>query len=336
MKFGTGALRALSLAVIAPLLASCGGQSLVAFNPARIIVFGDEASVIVAGSTPSDGRKYTINAFDTTNNVVNCGSNAIWIQVLALGYNISFPQCQLPADSRVVGQIRALAGAQAGGTGDIDLTAQVTRQLALAPVDGGGITNTDLVTVYAGVNDIIAAFERYKAGASSDAVVADVEAAGETLANQVNRIAAAGGRVIVSTVPDVGVTPYAVSRTVDDAAQLTFLTGRFNARMLVTINNNGRLIGLIELNPYLISVVANPLPYGIANATQAGCLPTDALKCTSQYDSLNPELVLDATSTVPASDPSYLWLWATDLQLSPKGHAQLGNLALSRASNQPF
>ena len=144
MKFRTGALRALSL-VIAPCLPPGGGQSLVAFNPARIIVFGDEAA-IVAGSTPSDGRKYTINAFDTTNNVVNCGSNAIWIQVLALGYNISFPRSVgLPADSRVVGQIRALLAGRWNWRHRP--TAQVTRQLALAPVDGGGITNTDLVTV---------------------------------------------------------------------------------------------------------------------------------------------------------------------------------------------
>lgn len=336
MKFGVGALRAWSLALVAPLLASCGGESLVPFNPARLIVFGDEASVITAGATPTQGRKYTINAFDATNNVVNCGSNPIWIQVLALGYNISFPECQLPADAFVVGQIRAIAGAKAGGSGDIDLTAQVTRQLDLAVVDGGGITNTDLVTVYAGVNDIVAAFERYKAGASADAAVADVEAAGETLAAQVNRIAAAGGRVIVSTVPDVGVTPYAVSRTLEDAELLTTLTGRFNARLLVTINNNGRLIGLIELNPYLISVVANYLAYGILNVTEAGCLPADALNCTSEFSSLNPQLVLDAKSTDPVSDPSYLWLWATATQLSPKGHAQLGNLALSRAVNQPF
>ena len=322
MKFRTGALRALCIGVFSALLASCGGEELVPFSPARLIVFGDEASVLVAGTTPADGRKYTINFADDTTGAVDCGRNPIWIQVLATEYNINFPQCPLPAEAVTVGQIRAIAGAKAGGAGDIDLTAQISRQLALPAADGGGINTTDLVSVYIGVNDIVAAYERYRSGASFDEAIAEVEAAGETLAGQINRIADAGGKVIVSTVPDVGVTPYAVGLSVDDAARLTFLTGRLNARLLVTINNDGRKIGLIELNPYLITVVANPLAYGYLDVRSAACLPLDPLVCT------NKTLQPDATS--------YNWLWATALQFSPAGHAQLGSLAASRAKNQPF
>lgn len=322
MKFGIGALRALCVATLAALLASCGGESLVPFSPARLLVFGDQASALVAGSTPADGRKYTINFADDTTGAIDCGRNPTWVQVLALAYDISFPECPFPVEAAVVGQIRALNGATAGGTGALDLTAQITRQLELAAVDGGGITTSDLVTVFIGVNDIVAAFERYQAGGSFEAATAEVEAAGETLATQVNRIAAEGGKVIVSTVPDVGVTPYAVSKTLDDAARLTFLTGRFNARLLVTINNDGRKIGLIELNPYLISVVGNPLAYGYLDVRNAACKPLDLLTCT------NKTLQPDATS--------YNWLWAGALQLSPGGHAQLGSLATSRAKNQPF
>ena len=96
-------------------------------------------------------------------------------------------------------------------------------------------------------NDIVAAFERYKAGASADAAVADVEAAGETLAAQVNRIAAAGGRVIVST--GSRRQRHALRRlALEDAEQLTTLTGRFNARLLVTINNN-RAVDRPDRNP---------------------------------------------------------------------------------------
>jgi outer membrane lipase/esterase len=322
MKFGTGALRALCVGVLSALLVSCGGEELVPFSPARLIVFGDEASVLVAGATPADGRKYTINYADDATGAVDCGRNPIWTQVLASAYNITFLECPFPAEAAQVGYIRALAGAQAGGNGDIDLTAQVSRQLALPEANGGGINTTDLVSVFIGVNDIVAAYERFRAGGSFDVAVAEVEAAGETLANQINRIAEAGGKVIASTVPDVGVTPYAVALSADDAARLTFLTGRLNARLLVTINNDGRKIGLIELNPYLIAVVANPLGYGYLDVREAACVPLDPLVCT------NKTLQTDATS--------YNWLWATALQLSPGGHAQLGSLAASRAANQPF
>ena len=48
----------------------------------------------------------------------------------------------------------------------------------------------------------------------------------------------------------------------NDNEFLTQLTARVNAKLLVTVENNGRKIGLIELNPYVASVVFNPLAYG--------------------------------------------------------------------------
>lgn len=330
MKFGIRALRALCVALTATLLSSCGGEELIPFSPARLLVFGDQASVIVAGAAPADGRKYTVNYADPDTGVVDCGRNPIWVQVLALGYNISFPQCPLPADAVVVGQIRAIDGAQAAGSRDIDLTAQITRQLELSAADGGGINSTDLVSVFAGVNDIVAAYERFKAGGSFEQATAEVESAGEALAAQINRIAATGGKVIVSTTPDVGVTPYARAQSADDAARLTFLTGRLNARLLVNINNNGREIGLIELNPYLISVVGNPLAYGYLDVRSAACLPLDPLV------PLDINLLNCTNKTLQPDATSYNWLWAGATQLSPGGHAQLGSLALTRAKNQPF
>lgn len=326
MKFGTGALRASCIALFSALLVSCGGEDLVPFSPARLIVFGDEASVIVAGATPADGRKYTINYADDTTGAVDCGRNPIWIQVLAIGYKISFAECPFPVEATQVGYIRAKVGATGSGNSDIDLTAQITRQLALPASEGGGINSTDLVTVYVGVNDVVAALERFKAGLTTyDEAISEAEAAGETIALQINRIANAGGKVITATVPDVSATPYGNAQTVENTALLLALTQRVNARMLVTIDNDGRKIGLIEINPYLIAVVGNPLVYGYLDVREAACVPLDPpdpLECT------NKTLQPDATS--------YNWLWASSLQLAPGGHAQLGSLAASRAANQPF
>lgn len=179
-----------------------------------------------------------------------------------------------------------------------------------------------------GTNDVVAAFERYEAGtASADEAQAQAEAAGTAIATQVNRIAAAGGKVIMATVPDVSLTPYGRSKDATGFALLSFLTARVNAKLLVNINNNGRMIGLIEINPWVINVVAYPATYGYVNAIDAACVPLDVLRCTTAT------LKTDSDGVAAGS---FTWLWASALQISPGGHLQLGNLASSRAHNQPF
>jgi outer membrane lipase/esterase len=331
MKFRSTVLRAAGATALAALLASCGGSSngLVAFVPARILVFGDQASVITV-----DARKYTINALNA-DSTINCLLNPLWTQILASSYGKGFPECPLSTEATApTSRILAKAGATAGGTGSIDLAQQVSRQLDLPTADGGGIGSNDLVTVFVGVNDVVTAFERFEAGEISEAeAIALAEQAGVAVATQVNRIADAGGKVLVSTVPDVSRTPYARSKGLDGIARLTFLTARVNGKLLVTINNDGRKIGLIELNPYLVSVIANRAYYNYLNVSYAACVPPVTLDCTTNTLLLtNPEPGPLYGNPINADQ----WLWASELQLSPKGHAQLGNLAQSRAHNQPF
>jgi outer membrane lipase/esterase len=321
-------LHAVGVVALSALIASCGGSSngLVAFGPARIIAFGDEASVI----TPS-GRKYTVNALSADGSI-DCTGNPIWIQALASSYGMVFPQCVgTSTDPNPASLILAQPGATAAGTSDTDLAQQITLQLEQPVSDGGGISPNDLVTVYIGVNDVIEAFLSYQAGASTNDVRAQAELAGVAIATQLMRIADAGGKVLVTTVPDVGATAFARSLDAISAAELTVLTGRLNAKMLLTLNNagynDGRKIGLIEINPYVISVVANPVAYGYVNVTDAACVPLDPVLCTT--DTLQ-------TNSDGTSAGAFTWLWASALQLSPGGHKQLGNVAASRAHNQPF
>ena len=327
MKFRLTLLRVACAVATAALLASCGGgtsNGLVAFVPARILVFGDQASVITA-----DGRKYTINAVNA-DGTVNCVSHPIWTQGLASSYGLVFAECPgTSATAAPTSRILALAGATAGGSGEIDLARQVTRQLELPADAGGGISSNDMATVFIGVNDIVAAYESFEAGGISEAeAIAAAEQAGVAIATQVNRIANAGGRVVISTVPNVGVTPYARAKGAAAMAWLTKLTERVNGKLLITINNDGRKIGLIELNPYLIAAVGPPPGYGYVNVKDAACVPPITLNCTTSTLTTDPDSGTPATATT--------WLWASDLQLSPQGHAQLGNLAVTRAHNQPF
>ena len=176
---------------------------MVAFVPARILAFGDQSSVITV-----DGNKYTINALNT-DGTVDCVSNPIWTQVFASSYGMVFPECPgtstgTPPTSRILAQ----AGAKTAGTDEVDLAQQITRQLEMSVVDGGGISSGDLATVFIGVNDVVAAYQSYEAGASASDVQTQVKAAGVALAAQIARMVAAGGKVMVSTVPDVGLSPY--------------------------------------------------------------------------------------------------------------------------------
>lgn len=327
MEFRSILLRSGAVLALAALLSSCGGESLVAFVPSRILSFGDQSSVITTEAVPARGRKYTINAVNE-DGTINCTANPIWNQVLATAYGRGFPQCPSSLEaSAPVSRILAKPGATAGGSGPDDLTEQITRQLALPAADGGGIGDGDLVSVLIGVNDVVAAYERFEAGASAAEATAQAEAAGTAIALQVNRIAALGGKVIMATVPDVSLTPFGRSKGAEGMILLSALTARVNAKLLVNLNNNGRQIGLIELNPYLLNVVAYPSAYGYDNAVDAACIPPDVLNCTT----LTLRKGIDGVDAGPFS-----WLWADALQLSPGGHQQLGNLAASRAQNQPF
>lgn len=320
--------RVLMLALAAALLASCGGTDVVDFVPARILSFGDESSVITA-----DGKKYTVNGIvpeSGTPGTIDCVVNPIWNQVLATSYGLTFAQCPgSVAGSTPTSRILAVEGATATGTRDIDLAQQITRQLELPAADGGGINSNDLATVLVGVNDVVSIYERYKSGdITSPQAIALAEQAGETIANQLNRITDAGGKVIIETVPDVSVTPYARNEDADGQAVLAELTARLNARLLVTLDNDGRKIGLIEINPYVLSVVTNPLAYGYVNVSDGACLSTYPLPdCTTTTLKTNPD---------GSSATAFTWLWANALQLSAGGHQQMGNLASSRAHNQPF
>lgn len=324
--------RGLTLAAICALLASCGGTSSVNFVPARVLSFGDESSVITA-----DGKKYTINAVAAgsgTPGTVDCVANPIWNQLLATSYGLTFAQCPgSVAGSTPSSLILAREGATASGTREIDLPQQITNQLAAPAADGGGISSNDLVSVLIGVNDVVSIYESFKRAEITSAQATTLaEQAGETIAGQLNRITAAGGKVIIATVPDVSLTPYARAESVDGQAVLALLTARLNARLLVTLDNDGRKIGLIEINPYVLTVVGNPGAYGYVNFKDGACLDSAPLpNCTA--NTLRTDL-----TTVPANTTltAFNVLWANALQMSAGAHRQMGNLASSRAHNQPF
>jgi len=296
------------LAVLA-LLASCGGGDRVTtFTPERLIAFGDESSVIT-----TDGKKHTVNAVDAAG-AIACASNHNWVLYLSQVFGLVFAQCN-PSAATVTAIDYAAAGAKVA-----DISTQIDLHLA-----SGGFRSKDLVTVLAGANDVIEQYRLFP-GVSEATLIATVEARGTALAAQVNRIAQAGGKVLISTLPDLSLSPFAIAEnaadpTTDRAALIGRLVDRFNARMRINLINDGTMIGLVFGDQVVQLMVRIPANYSLVNVTNVAC--TTALPdCTTQT------LVTGASADT--------WLWADSLQLTPAGHRQLGASAEGRARNNPF
>jgi outer membrane lipase/esterase len=309
----TRLFRTLALITATGLLASCGGgvSQSQTFTANRVLAFGDEHSVI-----NSDGSKYTVNALAADGVALDCNNNVVWVQTVATHYGLTFPQCTSAA-AAPASRILATPGASVS-----DLAAQIDQQIS-----AGGIQAGDLATVLVGSNDVAAQLLQLSA-LGEGALLARIDAAGAALAQQVNRLAELGAKVVVATIPDMGLTPFAGDRsagsTNPNPALLSKLSRRFNDAMLVRITNDGRKIGLVLLDEYLQATDrarAAGVAGSYANTTAAAC--TVALpQCA------NNTLVAGATTTT--------WLWADELRLGAGAQANLGALAVARIRANPF
>lgn len=298
--------------LVSALLSACGGgEQASTFHASRVIAFGDEFSVI-----NSDQSKYTINALVSGTTTLDCEANPIWIQGLAAVYGVAFAQCPSTRGLQSVGLIYATNGAVVA-----DLATQIDAQLA-----NDGFHDGDLVTVLVGANDVVAQFAQYST-LGEEQLLSNLDAAAIELANQVNRLADLGAKVLISTIPNMGLTPFGGDRsagsTDGNPALLSRLSTRFNDTLLVNLTNDGHKIGLIQLDEYLRAIdTATRAGRGtVANTTLPACavaLP----HCT--------------TNTLVADAVGATWLWADNRHLAPVGQAGLASLAATRAQNNPF
>jgi phospholipase/lecithinase/hemolysin len=303
--------RPLAAALLATLLAACGGgtSQIDPFEAKRMVAFGDELSVLT-----SDGRKYIVNRLDDSD-VVDCALNPIWVQSLAAIYGFVFAECNPENVAEPKAVMRAAAGARVA-----DLVLQIDAQLA-----GDGVADQTLVTVLVGGNDVIDLYGGYPA---TDRATLLLEAAnrGAAIATQVNRLVDAGARVIIATVPDMGLTPYALAEKaahadIDRAKFITDLTTALNTGLRTTVLNDGRFIGLALADEMVQAMAKVPTAFGVANIKDGACavaLPA----CTEDT------MVSGADATT--------WLWADALRIGFNAQNRLSILAINRARNNPF
>jgi outer membrane lipase/esterase len=290
-------------------LASCGGgtSQIEPFQAQRVIFIGDQTVGLL-----SDGRRYGINFLNADKNF-DCAQLPIWSQQLASSFGFATDHC----GGGALAVTRAFADAKVA-----DLDAQIS------PLLGAGVTSKDLFVVMVGMNDIIDLFENYTGdrscdtgtrGPQGDTLMGQVDARGNQAAVQISRILSADARAIVSTVHDLGYTPYALTRNAQTL--LSCMTARFNARVRVDIKPlDGRLWGLVLADDDTLAVVRSPSIIGASNVTDAACAVAPPA-CTT--DTLKP-----------GANTAYLW--ADDRHFGPLMHNQLASEAINRARNNPF
>jgi phospholipase/lecithinase/hemolysin len=301
------------------LLAACGGgDTQEPFVPNRALAFGDELSAVQA-----DGRKHSINAFRITDATtspptestteVDCARNPLWVQTVAASFGLVFDRC-LGSATVASGQTLAAAGQKVA-----DLDAQI------AAVTGAALNDNDLALMLVGMHDILELYGRYPAE-SAGTLLDEARARGASYGQKINALAQRGPAVVVLTVPDLGLTPFALAQNTSTgdagrAALLSELTAAFNNRMSVTLINDGRLIGLVYADIETQNMARFASAYGLTNVTAAAC--TVALPgCTTST------LVTDATAAG--------YMWADDLRPGPTTQARMATLAEFRAKNNPF
>jgi len=291
------------------LLASCGGggSTVDGFDAKRLLTFGDELSIV-----QDDGHTW-VPTYVTDDGEEDCDAYPTWVQLLASNQGLVFGGCN--PDAR---DVTAYSLATEGAT-VADFEAQVDDFEATDT-----ISSRDLVTVMVGLHDILEAYSRYPATSAGD-LVDELKARGDELGQAINRLTETGAPVIVSTIYNLGLTPYAHAEneaTGEDRANvLERLTTAFNDGMRLAILNDGSKIGLVLADDIVGALENYPGSYSIDDTENAVCLVAPP-NCTTDT------LVEDGS----VSD----YLWADDLHPSRTAHRYIGNSAINRVDNNPF
>ncbi len=312
--------------VASALLTACGGgtSQVEAFHPARLIVFGDENSMIKDDGNTGDGFKYTINDRTATNEG-KCLALPTFVQSLASHYGFVFKQCN-PSGDLPKAFVQALEFARVD-----DATTGLAQQIASVP----DLNVTDMVSVMIGANDVIELYERTQNGGMSSAdAMAEAARRGTHAAEQVSAILKTGARAIVVLTPDMGLSPYAMSANLIDpgaSALMSSLTYQFNGNLRTQITpNDGRYFGLVLGDDSVAAMAKSPSSFLSApsDATNAACTTALVTDCVITNDT--------ATTTLVNGAASGTHLWASDRNFGPNAHSRIAAQVVARAANNPF
>lgn len=370
-------------AVAAALVAGCGGggsDSPVVVKFGKMVSFGDSLSdtgAFAVGSVAAlGGGRYTINSGSQT------APTKIWVDLLSAQMGVPVPcsairglESRAPfgapvavtttagctnyaqGGSRVIAPFgpanKALPDAAGGAVGQ--LTYPVTQQIAAhLTANSGTFAATDLVTVFAGGNDVfmnggavgaaagggigavgaallagwtngadalagtLAGGGAAAQGAAAQKAIETMTQAGATLAAQVaTQIVGKGAKyVLVVNLPDLASTPNGL----ENAAAAPFANQMVQAFNGALTKGLAGVSGVVIVDAYTTSIdqFKNPATYGATNSTNRACkrAPQNVLDGAS--------LVCNTTNTIAGDVSRYVF--ADDVHPTPYGHQLLGQL----------
>jgi outer membrane lipase/esterase len=302
-------------------LASCGGGTYQqkVFVPARILTFGDENSRMEG----SQGLKYSVNGISTATQLVDCSLNPIWNETLASSYGLVYQRCNVNANF----ETPAIDLTTVGATVD-----DVVKSVA-AFTAGDTFNGNDIVTIWVGMHDVL---NEYKSNATGDETVllSNMKEQGIKLAGVVNQIENAGAKVILLTIPDMSLSPYAYAESqkgdFDRLKLLQDMSTQFNLGLVTNFINDGSKIALVQVDNYVRNAVRNPSGNGYIQFPNQfyGCLDSAPLP-TCNDNTLRPD---PTTGQVDAAH----FLWADATHLGSVIQGQIGTAAARQAHSNPF
>ncbi|NMG00644.1 autotransporter domain-containing protein [Aromatoleum toluolicum] len=174
---------------------------------------------------------------------------------------------------------------------------------------GGRADPGALYSVWGGANDLFQALE------TSTNPLGDIVTAASDQVAAIGALKAAGARyILVSTLPDVGATPFGASVGPVNAAGITALSSAYNQVLYGGLA--AARIQVIPLDTFALlrEVGADPARYGFANVTVPACGATPSLLCTA------------ADFVVPGAEQSFLF--ADGVHPTTAGHRLIADYAL--------
>jgi outer membrane lipase/esterase len=281
------ALHAFGAAASSAMLAACGsGSTFEPLVPSRFVSFGDGWSDL--GQT---GSRFTVND----------GSVNIWVQQMAAIYGRTIT-------AQAAGGLGFAQGGARVNTGANSITDQITAFLA-----ANTIATNDVLVIDAGVSEMIALASSLATTALNTAVTASANA----LAVQVRRLVAAGGKhVVIANAPDIGKTPFGISR----AAELLSATRSFNDALKTNLADITSAVLLIDNEAYVNTLITTP---GIIGAGAV----VNAAACTPGVNT--------STCTTATAVASYnVYLYADDRHPAPGAARLIGSNAYNKVKER--
>ncbi len=151
-------------------------------------------------------------------------------------------------------------------TSGIDVPVASTNTQANSYLANNRVDPNGLYVVWAGANDLLAINDN--PANALGIVTAAVNSQIETVTALKN---AGANYILVPNIPDVGLTPDAISGGPAAQAQSTYITGLYNQSMLNGVASTGANIIPLDTFSLLRQVAANPAAYGFTNMSEPAC-----------------------------------------------------------------